>query len=855
MTAPFVGRERALERLLLWLSDSERGASRICFVAGAAGAGKSALIEAFAARAQAVHDDLAVATGTCNAQTGVGDPYLPFLDLLQQLIGSVEARAGTVSNQSASRLCALGRVSVDLLIEYAPDLIGTFIPCASLIANVARKAAASAGLLDKMKERFEPGAAHSIDQGRIFESYTALIRRLAARVPLVLVIDDLQWADAASCALLFHLAQNLRDARVLLIGAYRASDVVLGRGGDRHPFTPVLNEVKRYHGDIVLDLDADGEAQRQAFVAALVDAEPNELDEGFRATLLRRTGGHALFAVELLRDLKERRYLVSSDRGTWVATAALNWSVLPSRVEGVIEERVGRLQEELRELLRVASVEGESFTVEIVAQISGVAERVLLKALSSDLDRRHQLVAEGNVEKVGAHWISHYRFVHALFQQYLYGQLGRRERMLLHGSIAALLEQLYDGQLELVTVQLAHHYAQAGEAAKAYDFSLRAARRALRIGACSEVVTQTDAALALVPELPPADRAAAEIDAQLLRGHAFRVLQGWDGEATAAAYARAQSLATALPPNPRTATILVGMWTQKMMHLDFRAGEALARELLATAERLDDRSARIQAHESLSLTCYWTGSFAPAITHGLAAYDLVDPADVPRYVEQQGKDPRAMSLRTVALCEWIRGDREAALEHRRLMDDDVAVSAHPFSMMIAQTFGYLCGFIERDAAMTLTEARRSRDLAKATDSAFYRALPLLFIAWAESVGGDSDGPRRIADAFRLLNANGGMLFHSVAAIMTAEAHLAHGAPSEALVAVDAGIECAYAHEELIFIAELHRTRSDVLRELGREAEARAGYAAAIEHARRQGARRFEEQAEAARLGYGGPEGG
>jgi predicted ATPase len=120
-------------------------------------------------------------------------------------------------------------------------------------------------------------------------------------------------------------------------------------------------------------------------------------------------------------------------------------------VEGVVEERIGRLEDELRQLLKTASVEGESFTVEILASLAEISERDLLKTLSGELEKRHQLVTEGEVQKVGRKWVSHYNFSHALFQQYLYNDLGRREKMMLHGDVAKLIEQLYEGQHELIT--------------------------------------------------------------------------------------------------------------------------------------------------------------------------------------------------------------------------------------------------------------------------------------------------------------------------------------------------------------------------------------------------------------------
>jgi hypothetical protein len=125
-----------------------------------------------------------------------------------------------------------------------------------------------------------------------------------------------------------------------------------------------------------------------------LDTQPNQLGAEFRQALYRQTAGHALFTVELLRAMQARGELVQDEERRWVEGPALDWRTLPVRVEGVIEERIGRLEAELRELLFVASVEGENFTAEVVARIQGLSQWQLLQHLSQDLGQRHRLVRE-----------------------------------------------------------------------------------------------------------------------------------------------------------------------------------------------------------------------------------------------------------------------------------------------------------------------------------------------------------------------------------------------------------------------------------------------------------------------------
>ena len=166
-----------------------------------------------------------------------------------------------------------------------------------------------------------------------------MLAALSQQRALILILDDLHWADSASLNLLFHLARQVADSRVLIVGTYRPDDVALGRLSttsgrvERHPFEPILNEIRRYAGDVVIDLGAAQLAEGRALVDALVDAEPNRLDAAFRQELFARTEGHPLFTVELLRTLEERGDLVKDASGRWVQAAIAGLGD-PSRPRG-----------------------------------------------------------------------------------------------------------------------------------------------------------------------------------------------------------------------------------------------------------------------------------------------------------------------------------------------------------------------------------------------------------------------------------------------------------------------------------------------------------------------------------------
>jgi adenylate cyclase len=142
----------------------------------------------------------------------------------------------------------------ETVLSVGPDLIGVFLPGAALVAKIATSVAKQGGLADKLAERVKPTATVDplLDQQRIFEQYANVLAALSRERPLILVLDDLHWADSASLALLFHLQRQLSGSRVLLMGTYRPDDVALGRfslttgQAERHPFEAIFNEIKRY---------------------------------------------------------------------------------------------------------------------------------------------------------------------------------------------------------------------------------------------------------------------------------------------------------------------------------------------------------------------------------------------------------------------------------------------------------------------------------------------------------------------------------------------------------------------------------------------------------------------------------
>ena len=471
--AQVLGRGSELARLYHHLGATLNSQGRVVFVIGEAGSGKTMLVAEFVRQAMQAYEDLLSTWGSSSAHSGAGDPYLPFREALRMLFGDLEAglNRGLITEAHAMRVRTALPEVVQALVENGPDLLGTLLTRETLekmsqelggidpvwqpllenrasshpprIPGTERIGVFSAlNDLQRLSRASNPSA---LEQAAIFDQMTQVLQALARRRPLVLVLDDLQWADPSSANLLFHLGRRLAGSRILIAGAYRPEDVTRVTTQARHPLDSIVNELQSLYGEIHVDLDrADG----RRFIEALLDSEPNHLDQEFRQTLYRHTRGHPLFTVELLRGLQERGDLVQDEAGYWIAGPNVDWERLPPRAEAVIAEHLEHLPRDWRKLLAAASVQGETFVAEVLTEATGVSDGEVVECLSGPLSKQHRIVEARGRESLGYKSVSIYQFRHSLYQKYLYRSLDVVERGRLQEATHMILEALRTPDLQ-----------------------------------------------------------------------------------------------------------------------------------------------------------------------------------------------------------------------------------------------------------------------------------------------------------------------------------------------------------------------------------------------------------------------
>ncbi len=298
---------------------------------------------------------------------------------------------------------------------------------------------------------------------RLFDALSTFLSSAASSRPLVLVLDDLHWADEPSLLLLQFLARQLGDSSLLVIGTYR--DVELGR---HHPLSRVLGELggaERTSRVVLRGLD-EPDVARYVEITAGIEPPPS-----LASAVHAQTEGNPFFVSEVVRLLASEGTLAEA-AGSGSAPAQL---AIPEGVRDVVGRRLDRLSEEANRALTVGAAIGRDFESDVLAAVLET-ERPALEATLREAVRA-QLLAERDPGR--------FRFSHALVRETLYEELSAAKRPLLHARIAAALEGLYSAdpqRLERRLAELAHHYVEAagaGDPEKAMDYAARAAERAV----------------------------------------------------------------------------------------------------------------------------------------------------------------------------------------------------------------------------------------------------------------------------------------------------------------------------------------------------------------------------------------
>jgi class 3 adenylate cyclase/tetratricopeptide (TPR) repeat protein len=545
----FVGRADELEGLRTpWKRAVDTSQRRLVLVGGDPGIGKSRLTAEFA---RDVYDKGAtVLFGRCYEENVV--PYQPFVEAVEQYLrhgDPAEVRADLVRSGTV-----LARLVPDIGLRF-PDL--------------------------PEPVRAEPDTERYL----MFEAVDALLGGIAKRAPVLLVLDDLHWADRPTLALLSHLARHTDATPLVALGTYRTSEVV----GD-HPLRGIIADLRHDGVSEEITLGGLSEGEVGELIDSTSDLEPRP---GFVHSVRRETAGNPFFVQEICSHVGET--------GATAVAFTLEALGVPEGVKQVIGRRIARLPEGTERLLTIGALIGREFELDLLVDVAGDDEDAVLDALEHACTARL-------VEEVTA-TIGRYSFVHALTREALYDSLGATRRARLHRRVAEAIESRYAEDLEDHFGALAFHYAAAGtDVPKAVEYAGLAGDQALSRLAHEDAAKQFERGLDLLAEQ---DRVRCD----LLLGLAEARRRAGDVPGSQTAFAEAGNLARALGDADRLARAAVGSFRGHVMASPGWHDPVIA--LLEDALELlpvEDSELRSRVLAALSLELYFT----PQQMRGLA---------------------------------------------------------------------------------------------------------------------------------------------------------------------------------------------------------------------------------------------
>jgi DNA-binding winged helix-turn-helix (wHTH) protein/tetratricopeptide (TPR) repeat protein len=802
-----VGRERERAELAAAFESVAAGCGMLVCVAGEPGIGKTTLVEDFLFDLRGRGHSFSLAKGRCSERLAGAEAYLPILETLGSLLS--ENAGGTART----------------LRELAPTWYAQLFPLSES---------------DSADARLQT-YARSATQERVKREIAIFLEEIARVQPLILFLDDLHWADSSTTDLLAYLATKFDSMRMLIVAAYRPSDLFLSK----HPFIGVKRDLQARSAcrEINVEFLSSEDVGRYLSLKFAGSRFPRD----FVGLIHSRTEGSPLFMVDLLRYLRDCKVIIQSGGEVgWRLTQSLPdlSRDIPQSVRSMIERKIEQLSDREREFLVAAAVEGYEFDSASVA-CAIHADSLEAEERPRALERVHAFVKRtGEHEFPDGTLTVRYRFVHVLYQNELYSSLDPTRRTALSTALARSLEASHGDKCVSIASQLGFLYETARDSDRASNYFGFAAQTAARRFANHEVIELSRRALELLMRSPdtPA-RSARELELQLMLAFALQVTRGFAAEETRVNMARAQDLCTKMGDTEQMFPIMWAFGAYYCNRGDMQSGYNIMERLLNMAHAANDPLLLMGGHAGVGVLLTHQGEIVAARRHHEECSKLHNAAKHGQYVQFYRLDPGLYSLSEGARSLWLLGYPDhASAEFKQILNLGQSVS-HPQSVAIALVLGADHYRILREPEKTIEITDVCVALCNEQGIPLHCAWAECFHGWAIAELGETDqGVSEIRASLGLQLSLGAEVAHPQFGAVLAEVLLHAGRVEEGLKAVDDGLDASGRHDERYYDAELWRLKGELLKMQDKTAEADSCFNMAIAIARRQAAKSWELRA-------------
>ena len=798
-----VGRETVLQQMFSATTHAFSGSRQVLFVSGEAGIGKTALVESFLDRVLS-HGSVRTTSGTCVQHYGVHEPYQPLLDALTRLC-----------RQDGGRF-------VTAVERYSPTWLAQ-LPALVTGRRLAALRQASVGATP----------------GRMLRELNDFLEVVSAEAPIVLWLEDLHWSDMSTLEWISSFAQRPEPSRVLLLGTFRPPATVAAE----HPLASVCTTLHARGFCQQIELAGLDESATLEYLIVRFPPSPGEREAVRRLARLihERTRGNPLFVVNSVEQLVAHGLLVEQ-HGRWKVSAELDSSSLgiSDDVRNVIQQQIGVLRPEDREILEIASVAGASFSAAAVAAAGEIPLNQVERTLSVLAQSRHWIGRVGVCEWPNATISSSFKFLHVLYSDVLYADVPDARRTDLHRRIGACEEAAFGVRAPEIAAELAMHFDRSLDKHRAGIYFQRAGENAHSRCAFREARTHFEKALDLLGTEPrTTEQIEREVKLTLGLGASIMATRGWSAPEVGQAFSRARALCGELPASDRLFPAMWGCWLYYLASGSLATAGDIASELLGLARKANADSLFLQGHHACWTTAFLVGNVGAARTHALEGLRLYRRDDHSGMAASYGcHDPQVCAQCFVAWTAALRGQTDEAFE---ASDRAIAMARdlqHPFSLAHAEVFATQIRHTLKDSTGTRAHAVATLSIAREHDFRLLAAWASVLEGWAKvEQEQDPEAFHQIDASLGILRAAGSGSFRSFFKGAQAAAYLTSGQIIEGLQSISEALAFVESSGERFWESELYRLRGELqlAKGLSNATDAENSLLRAIGIARTQGA--------------------
>ncbi len=790
--APLVGRDQPVRALAVAWEGAQAGPGGVVLISGEAGVGKTRLVaELMSGMDKRAARRIIWRCSPLHENTALH----PLMQYLSFALGITELQSGEEKFRRLERGFGSDEAARETIPLLAP-LLGLTLP----------------------PEQYPPlGLSPQQERERLHRSLIEWLQRTARERPVLLVVEDIHWADPSTLELLSKAAPHVGDIRVLMVLTSRNEDAGSWIEQAKVP-TITLRRLEDDEAQTMIRLLAQGQGLPDATIRALV----------------AKTDGVPLFIEEMTRGVIEAELTHPEGRSS-------HDLVVPATLQESLAGRIDRAAVD-RRILQLSATLGREFSFDVLAAVCGAEQQ----HLRNELDK---LVTAGLVQPADVAGSVRYTFRHALIQDAIYHFQLSGPRQSNHEHIAYVLARDFPAICARSPELVANHHLQTRNRSAALPFLRSAAEMAIRRSAHVEASNYLQQALEIVrrlPATPECERTELSLLASL--GVVLSARKGFAAEETGAAFARARELCRSLGRAVELFPVLHGLYRFYFVRGKLHTASDLSREMLSIAREQVDPALLLEAHRAAGNCRFLAGQYIKANRHFGRTLALYQPDLHNAHRFDYGTDALVVAAGVGGLSAYLSGDPEQGLDLMARAVEMAEELEHPYSICWALALACVLHQIAGDIARVDEYSQRQLASARHHGFALWELAPLILLGWCASVRqGGGAGIAQMRKAIEAWRTSGSECYLPYHLSLLASAYLRDGEPARAQLVLEEALRTADGNGELWWKSELLRLRGHCTLASaaipGARAEAEPWFREALATARRQRATKLVERAE------------